>query len=258
MPKETVVYDDICYEKPFLTQVIVRIDFVAPLEAINAAPPPKIAKIASQRFPISEPAGVREQQVQVGPGGVQHSEHSFKVWNYYGKDREKHLALAASFLFVSFSHYESYEDLKENWSSVVDVAAKELPDARVGRFGLRYINQIRIDGHSATEWGDYIAQDLLGMAMFVNQPDALTRLFHVAELKHDDLDLKFQFGLPNPDYPAVIKQPLFVLDIDGYVQTAHELMESLKFMDDAHERIQNLFEQSITQKLRERMYAVGS
>jgi uncharacterized protein (TIGR04255 family) len=59
--------------------------------------------------------------------------------------------------------------------------------------------------------------------------------------------------MPNPDYPAIIKRPVFVLDLDAYVQMAHDLAESLQYMEEAHTRIQDLFERSITQQLRERM-----
>jgi uncharacterized protein (TIGR04255 family) len=46
-----------------------------------------------------------------------------------------------------------------------------------------------------------------------------------------------------------------VLDIDAYAQNAHALSESLQHMDHAHELIQDLFEKSIKDKLRERMNA---
>jgi uncharacterized protein (TIGR04255 family) len=90
---------------------------------------------------------------------------------------------------------------------------------------------------------------------FFPQPRQLTRLIQVAELKYDDLDMRFQFGMPNPDYPAMMKRPQFVLDLDAYVQTAHDLGDSLQYMEQAHGLIQGLFERSITDQLRERMNA---
>jgi uncharacterized protein (TIGR04255 family) len=50
-----------------------------------------------------------------------------------------------------------------------------------------------------------------------------------------------------------MKKPFFILDMDAYVQTAHDLKESLEYADQAHTYIQDLFERSITSKLRERM-----
>lgn len=188
-------------------------------------------------------------------GELHHRKTHFKQWNFFGKEREKHLVLTAPFMFIMFSRYTTYEVLRDNLTAIVDALAKRFPDAQAGRFGLRYINNIEIEGLVPTAWGQYIAPDLVGACSFLNQPEHLTRLFHSAELKYADLDVRFQFGLPNPDYPAVMKRPLFVLDYDGYVQTAHELGESLQNMDKAHECIKGLFEKSITSKLRERMNA---
>jgi uncharacterized protein (TIGR04255 family) len=74
-------------------------------------------------------------------------------------------------------------------------------------------------------------------------------------LKVDDIDIRVQAGMPNPDYPAVMKRPQFVLDLDAYVSLAHDLPQSGGYMDQAHEHIQALFERSITDRLRGRMNA---
>ena len=129
------------------------------------------------------------------------------------------------------------------------------PDSRAARFGLRYINDIDVEGHHPIErWSEYITPALVAVTPFFD-PASLTRLIHVAETKCGDLNLRFQFGLPNPDYPSPIKRPSYVLDFDAYTQTAHELPTSLQHMNQAHQCIQQLFEQSITDKLRERMRA---
>jgi uncharacterized protein (TIGR04255 family) len=146
--------------------------------------------------------------------------------------------------------------MKEQFAAVVDAVGKAFPDVKASRFGLRYINIIEIsDLADPTSWGDYIAPQLLGTMPFFTQPRLLTRLIQVTELKHEDIDLRFQFGMPNSDYPAIMKRPQFVLDIDAYVQTAHDLGDSLQYMEQAHGLIQNLFERSITDRLRERMNA---
>jgi uncharacterized protein (TIGR04255 family) len=78
---------------------------------------------------------------------------------------------------------------------------------------------------------------------------------HVAELQSGDIDVRFQFGMPNPDYPAVIKRPQFVLDMDAYVKTSHDLGGSVQYIEQAHSLIQELFERSIADKLRRHMNA---
>lgn len=249
------MYEAVCYDKPFLTQVIVRIDFLAASDMLQKSVPSKLAGVISERFPIVEPTVALAQELRVEVGkGVKQSQSSFKQWNFYGKEREKQLALAPSFVFAAFTRYTTYESLKSDFLSVMAGIEASLPDLRAGRFGLRYINSVDIENvNPITIWNDLISPDLLGITAFSTRAEHLTRLLHLVELKYDELNVRFQFGMPNPDYPAVIKRAQFVLDLDAYVQTAHELKESSRYMDDAHQHIQDLFEKSITSNLRERM-----
>lgn len=248
------MYTTVCYEKPFLREVIARVDFVAPIVELEKALSPKLARALTDRFPISEPVDAIAQELQISGGEVQHKESRFKQWNFFGKEREKQLALAAPFVYVTYARYDTYEDMKAQFTAVVEAVKKAFPDVRAGRFGLRYINSIEITDLAApTSWSEYIAGDLLTNVSFFADPPQLTRLIHLAELKHGDVAVRFNFGQPNPDYPAAVKRPLFILDLDAYVQAAHDMSESLEYMEQAHGWIQDLFERSITQRLRERM-----
>jgi uncharacterized protein (TIGR04255 family) len=156
-------------------------------------------------------------------------------------------------MFVVYNVYKTFEDLRETVSAVVEAIGSNFPDSAVGRFGLRYINNIELEGLTpVTGWDGYISPALVCATPFFDS-EKPTRLVHIAEMKCGDLDLRFQFGMPNPDYPALMKRSSFVLDFDAYIQTAHEPSTTLQHMDQAHECIQNLFEQSITDRLRGRM-----
>ncbi len=248
------MYDEVCYKNNFLKEVIARIDFVVPLEGLEKSIPPKLANNISVHFPISEPTDAIAQELQIGPENVQSRKTHLKHWNFYGKEREKQLSLGTPFIFASYKRYRTYEDMKETFGTAVDALKKTFPDTRAARFGLRYINSIEIPGlNNFASWNDYITAGLLGTLEFFNQPEHLTRLIHICETKYDDMNMRFQFGMPNPDYPAVMKRLQFVLDFDAYIQSAHDLSESLQYMDQGHEMIQALFEKCITDELRSRM-----
>lgn len=249
------MHEDVCYGRPFLKEVIVRIDFAVPIEGLEKTLPPKLVKILSDDFPISEPIDAISQELQLsGEGLLQHRQTKFKQWNFFGKEREKQLSLAGPFVFVRYPRYTTFEDMRRQIINVIDILGKTFPDARSRRFGLRYINSIEIaDLSSPLSWGDYINPKLLETITFFTDQENLIRLIQITELKYGDLTVKFQFGMPNPDYPAIIKRPQFILDLDAYVQTAHDLVESIQYMEQAHKHIQELFERSITMSLRERM-----
>jgi hypothetical protein len=67
-----------CYKRPFLKQVIVRADFIAPISALEKTLPPKLAKLVSLHFPISQPTNGIAKQFQFSPTGMQESETPFK------------------------------------------------------------------------------------------------------------------------------------------------------------------------------------
>jgi uncharacterized protein (TIGR04255 family) len=181
------------------------------------------------------------------------------VYKYFGRDREKDLSLSNKFLTIVQRRYVTYEVFADDFIAAYKGLQQFFPDVQTSRFGLRYINILDMDEMvKPLKWDDFVNQDLVATSRFF-QHDAyvvnVARLFHVAELKYDDLDVRFQFGEPNPDFPAVMKKAQFVLDIDAYIQSAHRPEDSFRYMEKAHIKIQEIFEESITEKLRGLMNA---
>jgi uncharacterized protein (TIGR04255 family) len=249
------MYEQICYKKSFLKQVIARIDFASPIAQLEKAVPAKILNAIVKYFPVVEPADVLMQEIAFDAAGVKHSQVASKQWNYFSKDRALQLTLAAQNVFVVYNSYNKYEDIRDQFSTVVDVLSKTFPETKAARFGIRYINQIDMAMDDPTSWDQYIEPRLLTSRSFFGEGDAITRLITISEIKYDDMNVVFQYGMPNPDHPAQIKRPLFILDLDASVAQAHELAETLVYMDAGHSRIQAIFERSITDALREKMDA---
>ena len=249
------MYEEICYGESSLKEVIVKADLSSPVDVLATSMPRKVGNAALACFPVSEPRKAVTQGLQLSADTLQHTRQEFTEWNYHGREREKRLVISPTTMFVTYSQYSSYEVLKEDFHSVLSVLFAEFPDLRASRLGLRYINHIEPRNADPFRWGDYIDESLLGLFARFTEREHISRLFNIAEFKYEDLQVKFQFGVPNPDFPATIRRPLFVLDIDAYVQGLQDLPELATNIDRAHDQIQALFEESITDRLREVMRA---
>ena len=255
------MYEQVCYKRNYLSQVIVKVDFLAPLAGLDSSIPPKLAALLTQRFPITDPGGESvDFMVALDKEGVQASAHERShFYKYFGKEREKELSLSHKVLSIVQRRYVSYEAFAEDFTAAYKSILEFYPEVQTSRFGLRYINLLEMDGAvKPLKWKDLIDRELVGTARFFQRDSytgQVTRLFHIAELKYDDIDLRFQFGEPNPDFPAVMKRAHFILDLDAYTQSAHKPEDSFQYMEKAHKKIQEIFEDSITDKLRRGMNA---
>ena len=81
------MYDEVCYEKPFLKEAIVRLDFATGEDSLSSKLPPRLSSVALSRFPIAEPGKGISQELQLSGDGVKHKREEFTEWNYYGRNR---------------------------------------------------------------------------------------------------------------------------------------------------------------------------
>lgn len=249
------MYEQVCYQKSFLKQVIVKIDFASPVEKLDKGVPLKLVNTIVKSFPIVEPADVVMQEIDVEGNDVKSRRTTTKQWNYYSKERDRQLGLGSQSVFVQYKRYSNYEEAKEQFGAVVDALNTAFPGTLASRFGLRYINEIDLPLNDPTDWAAYVDPRLLCSRDFFGADEPITRLITIAELKYGEMGVRFQFGMPNPDYPATVRRPLFVLDLDASISEAHDLPQTMSYMDEAHARIQAIFERSITLALREKMDA---
>ena len=247
------MYEETCYKEPFLKEVIFRIDFPSPIESLRKSVPRDLLKEISKRFPISEPRKGHTQEFQFSGSSFQAKSNEVTQWLYFGKEREKTLILDTTALIISIATYKTYEAFLCDVKHVLDVFFKVFAEISAARVGLRYVNLIDLNESEPFSWKDYINEKILGIIDYHTEKQFLTRVFHIVEYNFDGLAVKYQFGIANPDYPAHIKRKQFVLDIDAYSHGAFDYGDIVAFIGAAHSRIQDIFEKSITDKLREKM-----
>ncbi|MCU7874993.1 MAG: TIGR04255 family protein [Candidatus Thiodiazotropha sp. (ex Lucinoma borealis)] len=247
------MYETTCYEESFLKEVIFRVDFPSPIESIEKTVPKGLGKAILNRFPISEPRKAHTQEFQFTGPSFQAKSTELTQWVYFGKEREKSLILEPGSLVISIKEYKSYEELIDDIKDVLEAFFEAFSDTSVARVGLRYVNLIDLKEPEPLSWAEHINEEILGIIDFHDEKQNLTRVFHIVEYNFDGLAVKYQFGLANPDYPALIKKKQFVMDIDAYSNGSFDFGDVMSGIGDAHEKVQEIFEKSITEKLRQTM-----
>ncbi|HNJ75663.1 MAG TPA: TIGR04255 family protein [Azospira sp.] len=248
-------YAKICYTKTYLKDVILRVDFAAPVgNLVKKRLPGKLTKAALSRFPVAESQKITAQELQFSASGSLSSNSREETqWTFHGNEREKNIVIAPQFLVMRHSAYKSYEELADDFFCVFGTLAEIESDLVISRIGLRYINVISIDDGNPLDWNEYIADSLLGIINSAHKKQNLSRSFHVLEYAFENINLKCQFGIANPDYPAAIRRRQFVIDMDAYSVTSHDTGTLRDVIDESHEFIQDFFESAITSETRKLM-----
>ncbi|CAG1005987.1 hypothetical protein MTYP_03313 [Methylophilaceae bacterium] len=252
------MYEDTCYKEPFLKEVFLRLDFGTRVEAFVRALPQKVATAALQRFPLFEPQKGQVQEILFSGTSLQTKTEDAMQWVYHGRNREKTLTITPETFLITNRKYESFESFHEDFDHVLKALFEAHKDLSIGRVGLRFINVIDVPGDDPLAWADYVNEDMLGIIDMHKDVNALTRAFHIVEFNFEGQRVKFQFGIANPDYPAPIKRKQFVLDIDSFFSGALTQDEVAHCVEAAHEKIQALFEESITERTRALMVPVAA
>lgn len=244
--------DSICYNVNFLTDVVLRIDFVSPIPRLGSPLPSTVSKAILSHFPIPDPQKVVVQKFNFVPEqGIQPSQDSFTTWRFLGRAREKQLNLSLQYLFISYSKYTNYESLQREFVLISEALLREMPEIQISRLGLRYINQVEQPGTDPFDWEGLLERDLVALLHYSVPDSQPCRIFHNLEYSFPEHQLRFQFGLFNTDYPAAIRRRHFILDYDAFFQGPIEQAEVTGMADLFHSRIQNLFERNIEDRLRE-------
>lgn len=242
------------YKRNYLKQVIVRIDFLNPIQSLNYELPNELGSVIKNFFPIAEPKDVLARELQFAEDKVDSKETKLKEWNFFATERDKKLTIFENGLIIVFDIYKSFKNLNNTFTNVADVLFKLFKELQIKRVGLRYINRIEMPGEqNLFRWTNYLNKDLLCIFKIPDDKTKITRAFHNIEFNYGSFNVRFQYGMHNPDYPANIKKKIFILDYDAYYEgilTKEEIEEKLPIF---HGEIIKLYEKSIVNKLREKM-----
>jgi uncharacterized protein (TIGR04255 family) len=211
-----------------------------------------------ERFPI---AGLPpHQQLVIGPGGASATSAGARVFDVA---RRHAVALAPQAMSYETSAYRRFEEFGDSIAQVLDVVEGLELGLAFTRVGLRYIDEIdEAQVPDPGAWHRYI-QPALSSALDHFDPPPLEHqsaaLFEIGESHH----VVLRYGLMrqpavDPTGPLVIEAPpsgrYYLIDIDSAWEGRADGAPTTKWvrekLDELHAPIRQLFENTITEELR--------
>lgn len=147
--------------RPPLVLVVCQVQFSDVLSVADPAQVAPFQRAIQAMFPLAKHIDqVFGLQVQVGPGSgtIQPGPPTYQ-WEFADRDNVWKVVLAQSFVSLETRMYADFGDFLDRMRLVLEAVAEHIRPPIGKRIGLRYINEIRMGGHSLT---DVISGDLLG------------------------------------------------------------------------------------------------
>jgi uncharacterized protein (TIGR04255 family) len=239
-----------CYKKNFIKKVIAKIDFAEPVSLFT---PESIAEAVAEiktRFPISEQATAFHRDIHISKDEVKSSKLEFPQWIFHGEERTKRLSVNQLTIEVLLTKYSSEDDFKNDLIIPISQLLKISHDITIKRTGIRFVNVFDFLIDDFPTASKYFSKSITNHLSVMDEIDKCSRSFLINEFLFEDIRLRVQTGFFNPDYPAIIKRNHFVIDLDAYIDIPHLINDSESYFKILHDKIEEKFEQLITEKLR--------
>ncbi len=108
-----------------------------------------------------------------------------------------------------------YKGIMKNMVEVVKSLGNEIKSKRIG---LRYINQFQCK--TKKNIGKIYGRRLSSLVRsMLSEENMLSRIIGMEEYNNDGFKMRFQYGIPNKFYPAVIAVFDLLMDIDSFVES---------------------------------------
>lgn len=248
--EHTMNLDEICYKNTPIKRVILKIDFLNTVKEVNESLPKSLLDVIKKSFPIVEPRQVLGREIQISNTSVTENSTNVKEWLFHTEGRNATLIIKEDYFAIQINNYISFEKVSEVLKEIKNVFFTTFKELVSRRIGLRYINEIDIKEPNPLDWSKYINPSLISNLTATPDQQNIIRSFNNLELKYNDILLKFQYGIINPDYPAIIKKKNYILDLDASFSGMLQQFEIDDYLSKLHEIIQKQFEYSITEELR--------
>lgn len=180
----------------------------------------KIAEKMSEHFDRTEKKQINKFSINFTKGSSEVTQGD--SFDYVLVSEEKSLSMTFSEMQCAFwlesNQYKDNSLYKGIMNKVANVVEDLSSEVKSKRIGLRYINQFqcKTKRNISKIYGKRLS--LLTRAM-LNEEDLQSRVIGMEEYNNDGFKMRFQYGIPNKFYPAVIAVFDLLLDIDSFVES---------------------------------------
>lgn len=152
--------EDFIFENPPLVLTICQVRFPPVLSIVEAAFVAPFQRAIYGDYPMTIQGTDIELQFGFGTGTLtlQQGRQS-ALWQFSDHDDNWKVVLAQDFLSLETRGYSHFEDFLDRLQKVLTVLVQHIHPSVVTRIGLRYINEIRLDGLA---WSNAIHSHILG------------------------------------------------------------------------------------------------
>lgn len=248
------------YNRNFLTNVILRIDFADKEISLESILDNAIKDTCKKNFPILDEKDQEINDIRINPADLEKtvvSKRTIKEWHFWGTRKEKHLTINSSGIVIDCKNYRDFETFNREFSEIFAAFTKKFVDVKFSRVGLRYIDQIKPEGKGRKKWYSfwktYINSKLLSGINFFEKDNNFVRHMSDLHMNYEDYMLHLRYGIYNSDFPAVNKQVNFIIDNDIYTTGKYSAAEVETVIIKFHEKAKEVFENAITNQLRDYM-----
>lgn len=235
------------YENNFIANVIVQLDF-APVKRFFETVPKDIIDALQNEYACFQGQPLSQVQVNVVTGAK--IETVTPVWMFRSADSTVEMQLTQNFLKFNCVKYTSFETLMTHIKRMTSLLSNDIQT--ISRLGLRYVNQVDVEGARPEDWNKYIS-DSIALPAVHWAGDAKDNIVNAAGqmiFNFGDCMFNFNYGMFEP------ASQKYVLDFDCYGNNVEfgKLEDALlKY----NEKIVESFEKSIKDELRNKMRKIS-
>ncbi len=204
--------------------------------------PKNISNALKQQFPIPETKSIIHTEFRIAKQkqDIQKSDE-FTEWSFLAKDGNKSLSLQKSAIYLKVTKYDSFQKVKKEFMTGVNVLFDTYQETQAKRLGLRFVNEIEIaltktgmenepedfpvercqrgadkkENHAPHQIGVHDARRLI---LSGNLSCEHAKAYEIAQARRSDAGSFFKVELALPDLP----EPNMTIEPIGKDQCGHQ------------------------------------